>query len=125
MIDMKRNGYTIFQMLFVVIVLGVATMVILGSTSYAYQDSSSKYYDETVSLILNQAELYGESLESLKTNGSLIITLNDMIDAGYYVADDGDGNVVDPRNSKATLNGMRIRLNYQDDKVEAKIMEEE
>lgn len=123
--NVKRNGYTIFQMLFVVIILGVATIAILGSTSYAYQDSSNKYYDETISLILKQAELYGESSDSLKSEGSLVITLNDMIDAGYYVADNKDGSVVDPRNSKATLNGLRIRLDYQNDKVEAKVIEEE
>lgn len=125
---MKKNGYTALEMLVVIVILGVFTISILSVTSYAYQDRSVTYYEEIQHIIEKEAKLYGEReiINSVKNEGNLVITLNDLVTAGYYVADDKDGNVVDPRNSKATLNGLKIKLTYQDDNsVIAKIIEEE
>lgn len=122
---MKKNGYTTKELLVVIIVLGLFTIGILSSTSYAYKDRSEDYYKETVNLIEKQAVLYGKTLTSLKEEGNLVITLNDLVENGYYVADDKEGNVVDPRNSKSNLNGLKIKLSYQDDgTIEAEIIEE-
>lgn len=123
---MKKNGYTALEMLVVIVVLGVFTIAMLSVTSYAYKDRSTGYYEETVHLIEKQAELYGDTLKSLKYEGNLVITLDDLVGAGYYVADDTEGNVVDPRNSKATLNGLKIKLTYDSKgKIEASVIEEE
>ena len=54
-----------------------------------------------------------------------IFTLEDLITNGYYVADDSEGNVVDPRNSKHNLNGLKIKLTYDKGKVQAQVIEEE
>ena len=100
---MEKNGYTTKELLVVIIVLGLFTIGILSSTSYAYKDRSEDYYKETVNLIEKQAVLYGKTLTSLKEEGNLVITLNDLVENGYYVADDKEGNVTDPRNSKSNL----------------------
>ncbi len=122
---MIKNGYTTKELLVVIMVLGVFTIAILGTTSYAYKDSSEDYFDETVNLIEKRAEAYGKTLANLKTEGNLVITLNDMIEKGYYVAD-SEGNVVDPRNSKATLNGLKVKLTYNNDgTIVAKVIEED
>ena len=52
-----------------------------------------------------------------------MITLDDVIKAGYFVAD-SEGNVVDPRNDKSNLNSNRIKLTYKDDKVTAEVIDE-
>ena len=122
---MEKNGYTTKELLVVIIVLGIFTIGILGSTSYAYKDHSNEYYDQIVNLVEKQAQLYGKTLTNLKTEENLVITLSDMVDAGYYVADDTDGNVKDPRNSKDTLNGLKIKLTYNDGYIEAKVIEGE
>lgn len=122
---MEKNGYTTKELLVVIIVLGLFTIGILSSTSYAYKDRSEDYYKETVNLIEKQAVLYGKTLASLKEEGNLVITLNDLVENGYYVADDKEGNVTDPRNSKSNLNGLKIKLSYQDDgTIEAEVIEE-
>ena len=107
---MNKNGYTTKELLVVIIVLGLFTIGILSSTSYAYKDRSEDYYKETVNLIEMQAVLYAKTLTSLKDEGNLVITLNDLVENGYYVADDNEGNVTDPRNSKSNLNGLKIKL---------------
>lgn len=123
---MKKNGYTTKELLVVIIVLGVFTLGILGTTSSAYKNYSGEYYEQTINIIEKQAELYGKSLNNLKEEGSLVITLSDLVSKGYYVADDSEGNVIDPRNSKNTLNGLKIKLTYEKDGVvSAKVIEEE
>ena len=122
---MKKNGYTGIEILIVIIVLGVATLAVLTTTSNAFKDNSEELYSETKHLIEHQASLYGKSLSNLKDEGNVVITLDDMINAGYYVAD-SNGNVVDPRNSNATLNNLKIKLIYNEDEtILAKVIDDE
>lgn len=122
---MKKNGYTTIELLSIIGVLGIFTIIVLASTSYAYKDRSSIYFNQIVEVAEKQAELYGGTLSNLKEEGSLVITLGDLVEKGYYVADDTDGNVSDPRNSKDTLNGLKIKLVYKEDgTIVAKVIEE-
>lgn len=121
---MKKNGYTTIELLSIIGVLGIFTIIILASTSYAYKDRSSIYFNQIVEVAERQAELYGNTLSNLKEEGSLVITLGDLVEKGYYVADDTEGNVNDPRNSKDTLNGLKIKLVYKEDgTIIAKVIE--
>ena len=123
---MKKNGYTVTEMLIVIIVLGIFTIAMMAATSYAFKDKSEDYYKEKVQLIEKQAELYGKSLNNLKEEGNLVITVKDLVDKGYYVPDNTKGDVVDPRNSKGTLNSLKIKLIYnQDGSIKAEIIEED
>jgi len=123
---MKKNGYTVTEMLVVIIVLGVFTLAMIATTSYAFKDRSEDYYKEKVQLLEKQATIYGKSLNNLKEEGNLVITVKDLVDKGYYVPDNAKGDVVDPRNSKGTLNSMKIKLIYnQDGSIDAEIIEED
>lgn len=120
---MKKNGYTMIELLVVIIVLGVITAVTLGTTSYAFKDHSDEYYEQKTNVILRQAENYGQTLETLKDDGHIIITVNDLIKEGFVSADE-NGNVVDPRNSKATLNGLKIKIVYNEGEIKASLIED-
>ena len=120
---MNNRGYTGKELLIVIMVMGVLTMGIIGLTSNAYKDKTDDYYDELVHSMEKQAALYGNTLDSLKEEGHLMITLDDVIDGGYFVAD-SDGNVVDPRNKNSNLNSTKIKLTYKNDKVTAEVIEE-
>ena len=120
---MNNKGYTGKELLILIAIMGIFTMTIIGATSNAYKDNSSDYYSELEHAIEKQAVLYGETLKNLKEEGHLMITLDDMIDAGYFIPDE-EGNVVDPRNSKHTLNMVKIKLTYENDKVKAEVIEE-
>lgn len=124
---MKKNGYTGVELLIVIIVLGVVTFGILATTSSSFKDNTEDLYSETKYLIENQAELYGESdgvIAELQEKGNKVISVNDLVVSGYYVADDKSGNVIDPRNNKSTLNNLKIKLSYVDGVVTASIIEE-
>jgi len=121
---MNNRGYTGKELLIVIMVMGVLTMLIIGSTSNAFKDKTGDYYNEIEHAIEKQAVLYGNTLDNLKEEGHLMITLDDVINAGYFIANE-DGNVVDPRNSKNTLNEIKIKLTYKNDKVTAEVIDEE
>ncbi len=122
---MNNKGYTTLQMLIVMAVLGVCTLATIGLTSNAYKDNSEELYDEKVHLIMKQAKEYGKTLTNLKDEKNLIITVNDLVKNDYYVADNKDGEIVDPRNSKATLNGLKLKLSYNDDgSIDVEVLEE-
>ena len=59
----------------------------------------------------------------LKDEEYMIITLDDVLNAGYYVADNDNGKVIDPRNTKATLNGIKIKLTYNNGDIKAAVIE--
>lgn len=120
---MNNKGYTGKELLIVIMIMGVLTIGIIGFTSNAYKDKTGDYYNELVHSMEKQAALYGNTLDSLKEEGNLMITLDDVIKAGYFVAD-SEGNVVDPRNDKSNLNSTRIKLTYKDDKVTAEVIDE-
>lgn len=121
---MNSRGYTGKELLIVIAVMGIFTIGLVGATSNAFKDKTSDYYSEVEHAIEKQAALYGKDLEALKEEGHLMITLDDVINAGYFIANE-DGNVVDPRNSKNTLNGIKIKLTYKNDKVTAEVIDEE
>lgn len=121
---MKKNGYSIVELLIVIIVLGVATLGFIFATSNAFKDTSEETYEEVTYLILRQAEEYGKNSPSLAVDGSQIITVRDLIENDYFIPNSADGNVVDPRNSKATLNGLKIKLVKEGEEVKASLIEE-
>ena len=121
---MNNSGYTIKQLLVVIIVLGVFTLGLFGATSNAYKDSSEDYYKEKINLIEKQAVLYAKTIEGLPEEQNKVITLDEMVEAGYYIADNDDGDVIDPRNTKATLNNIKIKVSYENEEYKAKVIED-
>lgn len=121
---MKKNGYTMIELLVVILVLGLITVITLSTTSYAFKDNSNELYEQKVYTILHQAKVYGGTLEKLKEEENLMITLNDLVKEGYYIADGEDGNVIDPRNSKAKLNGLKIKISYNGGDIEASVVDD-
>lgn len=121
---MKKNGYSAIELLIVIVILGVVTLGVVITSSNAFKDDKEAIYEETTYLILHQAEEYGKESPVLEQEHTQIITVRDLIESGLYVSVDKDGNVVDPRNSKATLNGLKIKLVKEGDEVKASLIEE-
>ena len=117
----KRTG---ILFLIVASVLGVITFSTIIGTSNAFKDNDKKTYETTLNIITKQAELYGAKSEALKNDGNLVITVNDLVDAGYLVSDNDKGEILDPRNEKITLNGLKVKLSYENEEVKAEVIED-
>lgn len=122
---MKKNGYTITELLIVFAVLGLIVIITLTTTSYAFKDNSQEYYETKINGIEKVAVLYGENSETLKNEKNLVITINDLIREGYLHPDGEDGKITDPRNSKGSLNSLKIKLTINEkEEVEATVINE-
>ncbi len=122
---MKKNGYTIPELLIVFAVLGIIVIATLVSTSYAFKDNSEEYYETKIHGIEKVAVIYGQNSEALKEEKNLVITVNDLVKEGYVHPDGEDNKVTDPRNSKGSLNSLKIKLSMNDEEeVEAKVIED-
>ncbi len=121
---MKKNGYTIVELLVVIGVLGLVVLITLATTSYAFKDHSQEYYETRMNGIKKMAVLYGEKSETLKEEKNMVITVNDLVKEGYLHGDKA-GKIADPRNSKGSLNGIKIKISIDDEgKVEATVIDE-
>ena len=108
------------------IIFGVITAVTIGATSYAFKDNSDEFYKVRISNIESNAKRYAMTLEEVKTEGSKVIIVNDLVEAGYLSADNEKGDIIDPRNSKATLNNVKVKLTYNEKNgYKAKVIKEE
>ena len=123
---MNKKGYTVLELLIVIIVFGIITAVTLSATSYAFRDNTDEYYESKVSDIESNARRYGSTLEELKTEGSKVITVKELVDAGYLSSDNKNGDIIDPRNEKKTMNNVKIKITYSAEKgYEATLIKEE
>ena len=122
----NKRGYTVIELIIVMILFGVVTAITISATSYAFKDNSEEFYKARVNNIESNAKRYGMTLEEVKTEGSKIIIVNDLVEAGYLSADNDKGDIIDPRNSKATLNNVKIKITYSEEKgYKATLIKEE
>ena len=110
-----NKGYTVIELLVVIIIFGVITAVTISTTSYAFENHSEEYYKVKIKDIESNAKRYAMKNEKVQNGETVIITVKDLVDAGYLSGDNENDDIVDPRNSKATLNNMKIKLTYNEE----------
>src|SRR5574344_2560373 len=109
---MKKNGYTILDIMIVIAVLAVSGLVLLAKMSMAFKSDKNELYNGTMSLYLNQATLYGNNnKEAIKKSESKVITIDDLIKDGYIGAY-ADSKLIDVRDNKTVMNDIKIKLIY-------------
>ena len=107
---MKKNGYTVVELLVLIGIIALSAVLILPKLSLAFQDKREDIYKMDLRTYLKDAEIYGETKkEEIKSQDEYIVTIND--------------DVKDPRNQSSML-GVKIKLSYDEtlDKVYAEIV---
>lgn len=112
---MKKNGYTIKEL---IIILSVFTVVyfsgvILVSHCFNYNQENDEYIAK-LDLIKTQALLYAKDHTDEFNDNKLIIYANDLVKSNYLSADES-GNVVDPRETTKNLNDLKIEITKNND----------
>lgn len=112
---MKKNGFTFYDILIVVVVLGVSALIILPKLSTAFKNDKEELHNSQIALYLSEAEKYGEANKAdIKKSESKVVTINDLISAGYigaYTSHD----LYDARDNKTIINDWKIKLIYNVD----------
>ena len=119
---MKSRGYTVVDILLVIVVLGVCALVTIPNMSLAFRDNKEELYKEQIDVYLKQAKLYGEEHKDLFQDNTMVLTLDDLINEGYIGS--FDDKIYDIRDGKTILNSMKIRIIYneEDDTVKSEIV---
>lgn len=102
-----KNGFTLVELLGIIIILSLLTILILPVTNNIINDSKETVYQKQINDILNAA--YDWSLKNIsslpKKNKKIYITLSDLKSEGLI------GNVVDPNTKEQFLNNLVISIN--------------
>lgn len=108
---MKKNGYTLVELLVVILLLGIATAIAVNKMSYAFDNNSEKLIKQENEYILAEAKIYGETIkDEIKNKTSLTIKINDLVEKNYLKADDKRGNFFSATDKSKVLNNKKIIL---------------
>lgn len=84
-----KSGYTVPELLILIIVIGFFAVLAINKASYAFVDENRIGKETTNLILVKTASLYGESIkETVKEKKSIFISSNDVIEAGFLVDND-------------------------------------
>ena len=70
---MKKNGYTVVELLVLIGIIALSAVLILPKLSLAFQDKREDTYETDLRMYLKDAEIYGETKkEEIKNQGENI-----------------------------------------------------
>lgn len=114
----KKNGFTLIELLAVIVIIAVVSSIATFSIIRILRKNKEKALEAKEEIILKQAKQYGlDNEETLFTNLDLlygnyvcnVITVGDLVTAGYLDDDDNDVNggnkdVINPVNGESMKN---------------------
>lgn len=120
---MKKNGYTLPEIIIVITIFGVIYFLAANNLSYAFNvDYESDLYKQTIESIEKNAVIYGENnLDLFVAGNEIYITVDELAQKGLAITS-SDGKVVDPRDKSKNLNDVKVKITYENNQVIAKIV---
>ena len=79
-IYMNRKGFTLVELLAVIVILSSISLIVVGSISSSLIKRDEKECFEQMELAKNAAKIYF----SLDKNGDTSVTVKELMDAGYF-----------------------------------------
>jgi len=115
---LNEFGYTKFEVLVVVLLLGIVAFITINKTSYAFEIDKTTNTKEMIKLIEIQAKEYAlDNLDLFKDSETAYISVNNLVE-GRYLPSNSKGLVVDPSDSSKSYNESKVKLEYNKDKNE-------
>ena len=112
----RSNGFTIYDILIIVVILGVSALIIIPKVSNALEtnDNKDEVYNEILSNYLSIAEKYGnDKKDEVKDNGGKIISIDDLIKEGYLHTYQEE--IIDIRDNSTKMNNIKFSLIYNEE----------
>lgn len=112
---MKKKGFTLVELLAVIILLGLLTFVVMPSVIGSIKEAKEKSYQQQLSNLKESAIRYvsdhTDIIDEIEKNGKYNISVNDLITNGY-VRKTKDGKIYNPVN-KEEINGCFVVENSE------------
>lgn len=112
---MKKKGFTLVELLAVIILLGLLTFVVVPSVIGFIKEAKEKSYQQQLSNLKESAIRYvsdhTDVIDEIEKDGKYSISVNDLITNGY-VRKTKDGKIYNPIN-KEEINGCFVVENSE------------
>lgn len=115
---MKKNGFTVVDMLIVIGVLTLSALIVIPSVSHALkvEDNKEEVYQEMMSSYLKSAEKYAnDNKEELKANNNNLVSINELVEKKYIISMFGSNDIIDIRDNTTKLNNIKFKLIYNEE----------
>ena len=121
---MKNKNMLLYIAIGVVVLFTAVYFVAANKISYAFAaDEGTMLLDGKLNSLSKMAQIYGENnLDLFNEDNTIYVTVSDLVDKGYILADDDKGNVKDPTSDVKVLNELKIRITLEDGKVTTKVL---
>lgn len=97
---LNKKGFTLVELLVVIVILGVIMFIAIPSITSSIERSKDKQKEQIIKLIVSAGELYVDKHKNTVQQGKSI-TLDDLIEDGLITKEE----MKDPFNEKRTLCG--------------------
>ena len=95
--ELNKKGFTLVELLVVIVILGVIMSIAIPSITSSVERSKAKQREQVINIIISAGELYADKHK----NGFTQVSVPTLIDEGYLTLDDAK----DPQNEKSTICG--------------------
>ncbi len=106
----KKNGFTLVELIAIILVLSIIMTISFTSLSKTIENSNNQKYDTLIKNIetacenyVNLPGIYRNVDSTINSNGSYEVTMNDLINASVI-----DEIPINPKNNKKMKNGKII-----------------
>ena len=106
---MKKNGFTLIEILGVITLLALLSVVVLMVTDNSLKKSKKTLSDAQISNIKSAASMWRtDNIEMIPDDGYYTLTLGELIDSGYI------SDVIDPNSNKEYDKSLLINVGIND-----------
>ena len=85
---MQNKGYTIPELVIVIIVVGIFSLIAINKASYAFVDNDVVSEETEEMILVKTATSYASSIIETLKNDDIYVTGKDLVEAGYLVDDE-------------------------------------
>ena len=106
----KKNGFTLVELLAVIVILGVVMLIGTVSLTSIKRRMERNMFEEKLATIINSARTYGADY-NLNNNNGTYVTVGDLIDNNYLETDEtcNDNKCIAHYYDKASMNELKVQ----------------
>ena len=125
---MKKKGFTLTELLAVIVILGVITLIAIPSSFAISNRIKINLYCTKMDTIKKAADLYAsDHFDEVRLGIITKVSIKDLVNYGYVKKDENSTNgilVVDPRDNETSLDDMTISLSISNNRAKTNFDQE-
>lgn len=84
----NNKGYTIIELVVLIVVIGVFSLFTINKVSYAFEDNNKVSEESEKLILLKAANSYAENIKDTLEENDVYITGKDLVDEEYLIDDE-------------------------------------